>query len=416
MCECTPHTIQKAWIGEKQYRLADFFDAWWEEYAKSPAEYIQPEQYKAVNAMRVCRTAALGVDLYACPGCGEITEVYHSCKNRFCPTCSWQDTVRWAERVKGQMLNLPHRHAVFTLPHQLIPIIKSNGKELLNILMRTAADTLKDWISHKYHLKIGIISVLHTFGETKEYHAHVHMIVSWGGTDNTTGELTAIKGEYVNYRFLQDKFRCKFEDSLIEIFDRGKLEHRFKDRIGFMRFLRQINKKNWQIHLEPAMEVAAEVVRYIGRYSKRACISEYKITSIEGEHISFRHKNYKRLDINNKPIEQEITLHYKEFFPRLLQHVPLPYFRIVRYYGLYSNRGAIAEEHLYRDTATTGEQTIDWETIQEEKTGDKPLYCEQCKMDKEYQHTVFEKKTEGGNRILSFRIEKKYLVNKRAVA
>jgi hypothetical protein len=173
--------------------------------------------------MRVCRTAALGVDLYACPGCGEITEVYHSCKNRFCPTCSWQDTVRWAERVKGQMLNLPHRHAVFTLPHQLIPIIKSNGKELLNILMRTAADTLKDWISHKYHLKIGIISVLHTFGETKEYHAHVHMIVSWGGTDNTTGELTAIKGEYVNYRFLQDKFRCKFEDSLIEIFDRGKL-------------------------------------------------------------------------------------------------------------------------------------------------------------------------------------------------
>jgi hypothetical protein len=124
MCECTPHTSNKTWLGGRKYRLADFFDTWWDEYAKSPTEYIQPEQYKAVNAIRVCRTAALGIDIYTCPGCGDTTGIYHNCRNRFCPTCSWQDTVRWAERVKGQMPNLPHRHAVFTLPHHLIPLIK----------------------------------------------------------------------------------------------------------------------------------------------------------------------------------------------------------------------------------------------------------------------------------------------------
>ena len=54
----------------KKYRLSDFFNRWWDEYAQHPAEYITPEQYKAVNAIRVCRTAALGIDTYACPKCG----------------------------------------------------------------------------------------------------------------------------------------------------------------------------------------------------------------------------------------------------------------------------------------------------------------------------------------------------------
>ena len=72
---------------EKKYRLADYFNRWWDEYAKHPTEYITPEQYKAANAIRVCRTAALGIDTYACPECGEVREIYHSCKNRFCPSC-----------------------------------------------------------------------------------------------------------------------------------------------------------------------------------------------------------------------------------------------------------------------------------------------------------------------------------------
>jgi hypothetical protein len=149
MCNHKTETNPEKLFPEKKYRLADFFDSYWDIYTKSPKEFIQPEQYKAVNAIRVCRTAALGVDIYACPDCGDITEVYHSCKNRFCPTCSWKDTVKWAERVKSQMLNLPHRHVVFTLPHSLNHLIKINGKHLLNILMRTSADTFKDWISHK---------------------------------------------------------------------------------------------------------------------------------------------------------------------------------------------------------------------------------------------------------------------------
>ena len=136
------------------------------------------------------------------------------------------------------------------------------------------------------------------------------------------------------------------------------------------------------------MNIPTQVVRYIGRYSKRACLSEYKITRMEGENISFRYKDYKTQDSNNKPIERELELNYRDFFPRLLQHVPLPYFRIVRYYGLYSNRLSIPQEYLYseNDEAET-ENPADWESLQMEKTGENPLICNHCQTKKVYLYT-----------------------------
>ena len=366
---------------EKQYRLADFFDMHWDEYMKSPTKYVKPEQLKAVNAMRVCRTAVMGVNIYACPDCGEVTNVYHSCKNRFCPTCSWKDTVKWAERIKTRMLKIKHRHIVCTLPHSLHPLIKRNEQLLLSSLMRASAATFKDWFENKHRLKIGVVLVLHTYGEKKEYHPHSHMIVSWGGVDIKTGELKEIENEYVNYDFLKKKFRCKFEDELVHLNDIGQLKHDFVNRKQFMNFIKQINKQDWILHLEPAIDTPVEVIRYVGRYSKRACLSEYKITEIDGEYISFRYKDYRDRDENKKPKEKIEHLHYQEFFPRLLQHVPAKYFRIVRYYGLYSNHGKIPQKYFY------SEPKID-------KQAEKDLlYCETCKTDRVLVHTYFDKRT-----------------------
>jgi len=344
-------------------------------------KYVKPEQLKAVNAMRVCRTAVLGVNIYACPECGEVTQIYHSCKNRFCPTCSWKDTVKWAERIKTKMLKVKHRHVVCTLPHSLQPLIKRNDPLLLSSLMRASAATFKDWFENKHRLKTGVIVVLHTYGEQKEYHPHVHMIVSWGGIDIKTGALKEIKEEYVNYKFLQKKFRCKFEDELVYLNDRGKLDHDFQDRLQFMNHLKQLNQQDWILHIEPAIDTPVQVIRYIGRYSKRACLSEYKITEIDGDYISFRYKDYRDRDKNKKPKEKILRLHYRIFFPRLLQHVPAKYFRIVRYYGLYSNHGKVPEEYFYKEEETE---------LQEEEN---ILYCESCRTEKIFVHTYFDNRT-----------------------
>jgi hypothetical protein len=386
MCECAIHTPQlHDWFGEKKYRLATFFDSWWDDYCKHPKHFIQPEQYKAVRDIRACRTAALGIDIYTCPNCGEITEVYHSCKNRFCPTCSWNDTVRWAEKVKGNMLNIPHRHVVFTIPHQLNFLIIRNKFILLNTLMQTSAEALKDWVNYKFDLQPGIISVLHTAGEQKENHFHTHMILSWGGVDKNR-TVQQIKGKYVNYDYLKSKFRGIFEKRLIDFFNSGKLDHDFRDVIEFKKFLKRVNEKNWIIHLEDPMETPSDVIRYIGRYSKRACLSEYKITRIEGELIAFRYKDYKNKDYFGHPIEKERVLHYRDFFPLLLQHVPLPSFRLVRYYGIYSNRG-----HLPKELLSSGDDvTITWRDLQQSETGQDPLLCKRCNVIKTYSHSIAE--------------------------
>jgi len=393
MCEHRHNKELEAYASEKKYRLADFFDAHWDKYCKHPTEFIEAEQYKAVNAIRVCRTAVLGIDYYACPECGEISEVRHNCNNRFCPTCSWLDTIKWSERIQSQMLNIPHRHVVFTLPHQLIPLLKRNKKRILNILAKYSGETFKDWIKTKYGLNTGIILVIHTFGEKKNMHPHTHMIVAWGGIDFKTGELKTIEKDFVKYKFLQDKFRCKFEDALIAAFDKKELKHNFKNRIEFMQFIKKINQNNWQIHLEPPMKTPAEVVRYIARYSKRACLSEYKITRIEGEYISFSHKDYRDREDHNNPKSKakvkEMRLHYSAFFPLLLQHVPEPYFRLVRYYGCYGRFKNIPQEYKSEPQETKLSEQIEIEYQTSEKN---PKYCTSCTCAKIYIHTIIDKR------------------------
>lgn len=290
------------------------------------------------------------------------------------------------------MLGIKHRHIVCTLPHSLHPLIKKNEKLLFSALMRSSAGTFQDWFEHKYRIQIGVILVMHSFGEQKEYHPHTHMIVSWGGIHQKTGKLIAVKDEYVNYKFLQKKFRCKFEDEIIKMNDAGQLGHDFTDREQFMEYIKSINQNDWILHLEPAMDTVEEVIRYIARYSKRACISEHKITNIAGEYLTFRYKDYRDRDENKKAREKELELHYREFFPRLLQHVPAAYFRIVRYYGLYSSKGNIPEE--YRGVQTE-KPTPKWDETQEQKTGENPLTCKYCNKKEEYIHTLLDTRTKG---------------------
>jgi hypothetical protein len=396
MMDNPPHTHQPQ-APERRFRLADFFNAHWEEYVAGDHKPLRYEQHKAVSAIRVCRTEALGVDYYACEVCGEVSPVYHSCKNRFCPTCSWSDTLKWADRMEGKLMKIPHRHVVFTLPHQLNNLIKANQWHLLDFLFKAAAESVKDWMWHKYRLKPGIISVLHTFGETKDFHCHVHMILSWGGV-NSNHWIEQIKGDYVNYEFIQHKFRCRFEDKLVELYDSGSLVHLFKSRIDFLGFLKRVNEKNWRVHFEPSMAIPSLVIRYIGRYSKRACLSEYKITSIDGEKISFRYKDYKNLDLNGKPIEKELTLGYREFFPRLLQHVPLPFFRIVRYYGAYAARTKAVLNKHYKDPIP---EEVAEEQIEDYEMPVNPKVCSTCRVEKTYIYSIF--KCSSGEIILSKR-------------
>lgn len=119
-----------------------------------------------------------------------------------------------------------------------------------------------------------------------------------------------------------------------------------------------------------------------------------------------KYKYYKHLDTHKKSIEKELVLHYRDFFPRLLQHVPLKYFRIVRYYGAYSNRTNLPEEYLYGDTNET--ELLDqanWEQLQVQKTEQNPMICNHCQVRKIYIYTSIKGKTDS-KRIIFKRVSK----------
>ena len=142
----------------------------------------------------------------------------------------------------------------------------------------------------------------------------------------------SLENPYINYNQLKDVFK-RYLKRIRKLYCKNELNHRFENEIAFNRFMEKLDNHKWILHLEPPMKIRTQVITYIGRYSKRACISEYKITDIDGEYISFRHKDYKEKNAQGKIVKKILKLHYNEFFPLLLQHVPIPYFRLVRYYG-----------------------------------------------------------------------------------
>ena len=126
-----------------------------------------------------------------------------------------------------------------------------------------------------------------------------------------------------------------------------------------------------------------QIIKYIGRYSKRACLSESKITDISAENISFKYKDNKDRGSDNKPKEKILSLHYNQFFPRLLQHVPPSGFQIIRYYGLYANSNKIDPKHIAK-TQTEKQACTAYNM---------PHYCEYCKTEKIHIYTIFDQRT-----------------------
>lgn len=406
---------------EKKYKLSDFFRAHWEDYLKKPKAPILPEQFKAVNAILSCRTPKLGTDLYKCPDCDHEKFVYHSCRNRFCPTCGYMDTLKWADRMIASMVDKPHHHVVITMPDKFRDLAKMNRKSMYTAIMKTASDAFKEWFRARWNFEPGIMAVLHTFGEDKKYHVHVHMIMTAGGVHLKTGKYIQINTSrwFVKYDwFVNEKFKPRFKAAINRLYKNGTLVHDFQNRKQFEQFLDQDNNKPWTMNVENPMNDIEHIIKYTGRYTKRACLSEYKITEIDGEYISFICKDYKNSPDKKKPIEVIKKFHYRDFFPRLLQHVQEKNFRVVRYYGLYSNLKKVPV--MLKKSKDVIEKIRDRE-LKELVNYESPLDCPMCKTRMKYQETLFDTRKRTWNQFRQFKIPSqedllaKFILEKRKI-
>jgi hypothetical protein len=313
-------------------------DAFLRKYGAS----LTPEQRRALNDLTACRTAALGGHILECPQCGHHEVSYNSCGNRHCPKCQATAAARWLEAQAADLLDTPYFHVVFTLPDGLGPVARCNPEAVYGLLMRAAAKTLLEVAADPKHLgaEVGILAVLHTWGQSLTLHPHVHCVVTGGGlAPDESHWVTGRADFFLPVRVLSRVFRGKFLAGLRSAFRRGRL--RFPGRLAalaqprrFDRLIAQAVCTEWVVYATPPLGGAPTVVlKYLARYTHKTAISNRRLVDLADGRVTFRWTDYARGGRRST-----MTLDAVEFVRRFLLHVLPAGFVRVRHYGLLANR------------------------------------------------------------------------------
>lgn len=311
-------------------------------YVKNPTRqlYLEEKHWEAINKIRSCRTGRLGKAVYECESCGTRHYINRSCKHRFCGLCGVSSTYEWGENTLGGLLRMKHHHLIMTLPSPFRNLSKMNGDLLHSLLFQASSEVVRTWFGARHSLLPGIISVLHTSGSDLKYHPHIHMIVTGGGKCLQSGSYRSLSGNYLcPQRYLGEKLRLCFERLLLSRYKKGDFQvyGSIEKAADLRKWLESIKSKHWIVSIQKPLEDLSQLVGYVGRYTKRCCLSEYKIKSICNGKIRFEINDYKNTARGSRPKKKIIGLDYVEFLDRLFVHVPTKRYRMVRYSGLYSS-------------------------------------------------------------------------------
>ena len=312
------------------FTIQDIFLKYGDNYIEK--HNLSKEQWKVFNAIRNCGTKNLGYHICTCEECGEEYFGYNSCRNKHCPMCQSYAREKWIQKESSYLLDSRYFHIITTVPYELNEIFLYNQKICYDILFKATSSSILELCEDSKWLgaKVGITSILHTWGQTMEFHPHIHSIVTGGGLKNNHW-VKCDKDYLFKVQVLGSLFRGKFLYYLKHEFD--KLNTKFNDLKSFNKFLEPLYNKAWITYIEPPKGKAENVIEYVGRYSFRVAISNERIKNIEDNKVTFEYKDYK----DNSKVK-EMTISCEEFIRRFLLHVLPDNFIKIKHYGLLSNR------------------------------------------------------------------------------
>lgn len=315
------------------YTIQDIFKLYGNDYIKN--NKLSKQQWKVFNSIRNCGSKELGFHICTCEYCGEQYFGYNSCRNRHCPMCQNYAREKWIQTESAYLLDCPYFHIVTTIPSELNEIMLYNKKEIYKILFKATSESILELCDDPKWLgaKVGITSILHTWGQSMEFHPHIHSIVTGGGLKNNKWVQTD-KEYLIKVQVLSSLFKGKFLSMLKKI-DLNLPKHliHLKNVKNLNNFLRPLYNKDWITYIEPPKGKPENVIEYIGRYSFRVAISNNRIKDISNGYITFEYKDYKD---NSKIKLMKITA--MEFIRRFLIHVLPDNFVKIKHYGLLSNK------------------------------------------------------------------------------
>jgi predicted Zn-ribbon and HTH transcriptional regulator len=323
--------------------VADILRAQGNRFLERCSSSFSYQQLKAFRAIARCRTAALGGHIDECHGCGYETGIsYNSCRSRCCPKCQAQARRRWIEAQQRDLLNTGYFHVVFTVPHELNVFALTSPAAFYNLLFSASSQTLLEVTADPKWLgaEIGFLAILHTWGSNLLLHPHAHCVVPAGGLspDHQRWIHTSHPRFLVPVPVLRTVFRKMFCDGLQHLYRQGLLDCggpavALAEQAQFSELLEQLRHKKWVVYAKPPFGDPAHVLRYLGRYTHRIAISNHRIVAFDGEHVTFRYKDYAH---GGK--QRIMTLHASEFLRRFFLHVLPRGFVRIRHFGLLANR------------------------------------------------------------------------------
>jgi len=290
----------------------------WSNYASihEVTDYQQKEVEKAIN----CYDSKNGCFVYFCKDCDKYIFQSLGCNSRICSCCGKRYTDQWSHRLSKAMFPFTHRHFVMSVPDALWQFLKD--WKMRKVYMDSAINAFNDYFSEIAHRKItvGVIVILHPFGKDMKEQPHLHLLLTEGGFDS--------KKNFVKCKFVPaDGFRKKWQYEVLKQFQANGLPNELATQMyrkypkGFYVWLH----KNGRI-VHPRV-----ISKYVGRYVRHPAIANSRIYHYDKQVVKFFYTNNEDTRIN-------VTMTVEQFITALIQHIPPPQFKMIRYYGAYARR------------------------------------------------------------------------------
>lgn len=352
--------------GRQPLEVADIIRRHGDAYVKE--RRLPFKHLKVMHHIRYCRTAVMGGHQQQCDSCGFERNAYNSCGDRHCPKCRMVSKERWLAARQRELLPTGYFHLVFTLPHDLNPVIHCNPRELLDNLFASVNQTLQTFAGDpRWRLNgtLGFIGVLHTWSQTLIDHFHLHCLVPAGAWSFDRSRWNASRKRYLfRAKSLARLFRRIYLQHLKELYAGNRLRFygttaALADRAAFDRMMAALRRKPWIVYAKRPFAGPEKVLDYLGRYTHRVAIANHRLVSMTRETVTFRYKDRRR-----DSRKRSMTLAADEFIRRFLLHVLPPRFVKIRYFGFMFHRDkgkniALIREQMGMPMAAI--EPADWE-------------------------------------------------------
>ena len=343
-------------------------------------EYIlhpRKTEMENIDKMIHCGDPSFGGAMYGCPHCGKLKFVPFRCHSRFCPTCGNKYTMDRTTSMSFKLVNVTHRHCVFTIDENLREFFLKD-RSLLDCLFHSVNSVITRMffkMNKSKNFTPGFIMVLHAFGRDLKWNPHIHCLISEGGYSDD-GFWRNVK--HFDYTFLRNAFRTallnEMESKIGSSFKKVKAKCYREHQQGFY------------VYAKPNLCDPRIVVKYIGRYLGRPVIATSRIDKYDGEMVTFHYNRHE----DEQYIEE--TIPAMEFIQRLIRHIPEKHFKMIRYGGIYARHREI-DSKLYRAISKSKHHIYrsfnQWRTAILSSFGYDPLVCPDCQHRMEFLELYF---------------------------